>query len=255
MSDLFHEALSNEAIAIVFAIMASCPQHTFQVLTKRPERMLAWFAWLKEEAEDLQASVGEAPPSGHPEGGALAIMAGEAVLPGRGFAVACNAPWPLPNVWLGVSVEDQATADERIPLLLESPAALRFVSYEPAIGPVDFGEVPIGMFGPLRPHGGVGDQTPRLDWLIFGGESGPGARPCDIAWIRSAVGQCKSAGVPVFVKQLGARPIAQEGSNEAAMWAASHYAPIDDLGAIHTKNRSGADPSEWPEYLRVQNPG
>ena len=150
-----------------------------------------------------------------------------------GFNAACAAAWPLPNVWLGVSVEDQATAYERIPLLLQTAAAVRFVSYEPALGPVDFdrwlpcdhGIASTGDEGPVvllcrsperwrcdtchRKHDSEGkDIEPQvsLDWLIVGGESGPGARSFDLAWARSAIAQCRDAGVPVFMKQLGARP-------------------------------------------------
>src|SRR5690606_1555759 len=126
--------------------------------------------------------------------------------------------WPLKNVWLGVSVEDQKTADERILPLLRCPAAVRFVSYEPALGAVDFeraGAIEWDAVGGAT-GGGYSDfvrtshtfQRGLIDWLIVGGESGPGARPFDLAWARSLVEQCKAAGVACFVKQLGARPFA-----------------------------------------------
>jgi protein gp37 len=122
-------------------------------------------------------------------------------------------PWPLPNVWLGVSVEDQVTADERIPLLLETPAALHFASYEPALEAVDFSPW-------LLPQPG----RPGLGWLIAGGESGAGARPCDPAWIAAAVAQCRQAGVPAFTKQFG------------TAWARVN---------LGRRTRAG-DPAEWP---------
>lgn len=137
----------------------------------------------------------------------------------------------LENIWLGVSVEDQATADERIPLLYDTPAAVRFISYEPALGPVDFGK---WFFGDKRPY-----DTPlsRLHWLIIGGESGPKARPFDLTWARSAITQCRAAKIPVFMKQVGSKPT---GSGR----------PWFDHGMLsHAK---GGDPKEWPEDLRVR---
>ena len=146
---------------------------------------------------------------------------------------------------LGVSVEDQATAEKRIPWLLDSPAAVRFVSYEPALGPVDFTnldvmqhwDLPYHKHAPtirldaLRGHWkGPDDIITGLDWVIVGGESGPGARPFGIAWARSVVEQCREAGVACFVKQLGAHPY-----------------PSATL-----RDPKGGDPSEWPEDLRVR---
>jgi protein gp37 len=98
----------------------------------------------------------------------------------------------LPNVWLGVSVEDQKTADERIPLLLQTPAAVRWVSYEPALGPVDFANLRAGI-----------EAIGPLDWIVCGGESGPGARPMHPAWARRVRDQCQAASVPFFFKQWG----------------------------------------------------
>jgi len=137
-------------------------------------------------------------------------------------------------VWLGVSAEDQETADERIPMLLECPAAVRFVSLEPLLGPVDLAR--------WRPPHGEPDEDPRevgygpplgpaLDRVIVGGEIGPGARPCDVRWIRNVVRQCDEAGVPVFVKQLG--------SNSTV-----NATPLL-LGVGH-----GSNPADWPEDLR-----
>lgn len=208
-SDLFHEALSREAIDDVFAIMARCPQHTFQILTKRPERMLAYLSH-----EDVGRRIAETVEAANWEQGLDAEIDW------------CDCPpldvWPLPNVWLGVSVENQPTADARIPLLLKTLAAVRFVSYEPALGPVDFRK-----------------WTERLGWVIVGGESGPGARSFDIAWARNTVEQCKAVGVPVFVKQLGAKPV--DGSRYSMR-------PIP----LALKDRKGGDWDEWPADLRVR---
>lgn len=166
MSDLFHEALPDEAIDRVFAVMADCPHLTFQILTKRPERMLKWFS--------------------------------------SGLQMKVNPPWSDPNVWIGVSVEDQATADARIPLLLQTPAAIRFVSYEPALGPVDFRKE---------------TWTAGLDWIIAGGESGPGARPPHPDWFRSVRDQCAAAGVAFFFKQWGGtkKPTMLDGTRAPAL--------------------------------------
>lgn len=168
----------------------------------------------------------------------------------------------LPNVWLGVSVEDQATADARIPLLLEVPAAVRFVSYEPALGPVRFDRIAteeLGRLDALRGFHFVDGHnepisTPRLNWLIVGGESGPKARPFDIAWARSVVAQCKAAGVACFVKQLGARPIPLTPMRLPSFDAVTgrrHRGWIED-GHHAISDPAGADPAEWPEDLRVR---
>jgi len=201
MSDLFHESLPDEAIDRVFAVMALCPQHTFQVLTKRPERMRAYM-----RARD---GMGDA---------ALcrAINAIPAALGNRHGAL----EMPLPNVWLGVSVEDQAAADARIPILLDTPAALRFISAEPLLGPVDLTYLDTGRqpqeyeaerIDALR--GGVAWESDgtivarpsvgNIDWVIAGGESGPDARPMHPDWARSLRDQCAAAGVPYFFKQHG----------------------------------------------------
>lgn len=106
---------------------------------------------------------------------------------------------PLPNVWLGVSVEDQATADARIPLLLQTPASVRFVSYEPALGPVDFTRYLYPDYADAQNPTG----RPALNWIIAGGESGPGARPSNPDWFRTVRDQCQAAGIPFFFKQWG----------------------------------------------------
>lgn len=149
MGDLFHENIPDEWIDRVFGIMAMSPQHTFQVLTKRAERMREW-------------------ASGVPD-----------------------ARWPLPNVWLGVSAEDQQRADERIPCLRATPAAIRFLSIEPLLGPISLDLT--GLNQVYRP----------IHWVIAGGESGPGARPMHPDWPRGIRDQCEAAGVPFFFKQWG----------------------------------------------------
>jgi len=203
MTDLFGEWVPDEWIDRVCAVMALCPQHTFQVLTKRPERMREWYA--REPQDLINAQAGT-------------LMHWDDMP---------DAEWPLPNVWLGVSVEDQATADARIPLLLATPAAVRFVSYEPALGPVDFCHhaQPEGVvIDWLRGFDGGWPPIPGLDWVIVGGESGPGARPMHPKWARSARDQCAAAGVPFFFKQWGewvASADARVGACDAYFWPAA----------------------------------
>ncbi len=139
-------------------------------------------------------------------------------------------PWPLPNYWPGVSVEDQKRADERIPDLIATPAALRWVSFEPLIGPVG---LRLEWLAPFKDVDPALRPTPRLGWAVVGGESGDGARPYDLAWPRRIMDQCRSAGVPFFHKQAGAWPRADDRP----------------LGLVHAK---GGNPREWPVDLQVR---
>jgi protein gp37 len=177
LSDLFHDGVPDAVIDRVFAVMALSPQHTFQLLTKRPERMLGYLdkaiGRIADAVQPLRTDNEAVGPLPH-------------IMPGAAW-------WPLPNVWLGVSVEDQAAADARIPLLLATPAAKRFLSCEPLLGPVTLDYVPV--FGP--------DRERLLHWVIAGGESGPGARPMHPGWVRQLRDQCAAAGVPFFFKQWG----------------------------------------------------
>lgn len=226
-SDFFIEeadAWRDEA----FAIMALTPHLTYQVLTKRPERMQRY---LFGEKEPRWCAVSDA-----------VVRLGHSRREGA-------VGWPLPNVWLGVSVEDQATADARIPLLLQTPAAKRFVSYEPALGPVDFTRTRLPGGSTCSPlhvkegHYPLSGHIGPLDWIIVGGESGPEARPFDLAWAHATIQQCRAAGVACFVKQLG------------AVTVDSAFAEKDGTPALIMgfRDRAGANPAEWPEALRVQD--
>ena len=200
MSDLFHEELDDEQIDRVFAVMLLAPRHTFQVLTKRAARMRAYFA-----DPDLYERVLHAADEFRRRWPRL-----------NGIGIADPATSPARWIWLGVSVENQAAADERIPELLATPAAVRFLSCEPLLSPVDLWrwlvedarvthaeeDAPDGAIvdGRLR----VGSEWTRIDrlhWVIAGCESGPGARPCDAAWLRSLRDQCAAASVAFFLKQ------------------------------------------------------
>jgi len=199
MGDLFHEDCPDEWIAAVFGIMAAAPQHTFQVLTKRSWKLRSWFAWHAATAKRREW-IWE--PWRVCEDAAVELVPD---LP----AIGCETAWPLPNVWLGVSAERQTEADARIPDLLATPAAVRFVSAEPLLGPIDFCNLPsvsgIGRYlDTLSTAGATDSDLPhRLDWIIVGGESGPGAQPMRPDWARSIRDQCAAAGVPFFFKQWG----------------------------------------------------
>jgi len=266
MSDLFHPDVPDDFIDQVFAVMALCPQHTFQVLTKRPERMREYVSGLGASPGDR---IGDAcfDLEMRPEDSDCLVaniingFAWWRDMPERGVPLDGSHPlWPLPNTWLGVSVENQATADVRIPFLLQTPAALRFVSVEPLLAPVNLAKIP----APNQCHQDAlsgrnlwnGRPMERLDWLIVGGESGPKARPCDVEWIRSIVQQCKAAGVPCFVKQLGARPYDGATIEPTGEFRTSPETGHRQMGAtvrtLGLRSHKGADPSEWPEDLRVR---
>ncbi len=175
MGDLFHEGVPDEWIDQVFAVMAVCPQHTFQVLTKRAGRMREYFTSAPKRQSDWDCY--------------------------SGFEY---IDLPLPKVWLGVSVEDQTRADERIPHLLNTPAAVRFVSCEPLLGPVDLTDIRYLHVGRRFSRSALHTlDTPPLDWVIVGGESGPDARPMHPKWARSLRDQCAASGIPFFMKQWG----------------------------------------------------
>ena len=249
MGDLFHESVPDEWIDKVFAVMALAPQHTFQVLTKRADRMRDY---LSDGALN----------------GRIACASVDAHLPDE---LLRRPSIPLPNVWLGVSAEDQERADERIPLLLDTPAAVRFVSVEPQLGPVDLSRLEIARFrhdGEVAVPRKIGDvpaayvngldgsvwgkveadenyarvlgaDVGKLSWTIIGGESGPGARPFDLTWARSIIAQCKAAEVACFVKQCGSRPVDSNGGEVA-------------YGPILLRDKKGGIMSEWPHDLQIR---
>lgn len=240
MSDLFHDDVAFQFIAGVFGIMAACPDHTFQVLTKRPRRMLEFFEWCEQRADTGRSLF----PNDSRAWRTWQMLHVEArryasVPPHHGGL------WPLPNVWIGVSIEDQATADERIPLLLQTPAVVRFASAEPLLGPInlDFAldpfscticghagggqergegdyECPACGANEYKPDGGhlrqaSGTGRHGIDWVIAGGESGPKARATHPNWVYNLRDQCADVGVQFFFKQWGE-------------WAPISEFPIDD---------------------------
>jgi len=180
--DPFHAALTNDQIDQIFAVMALSPQHLFLVLTKRPTRLRDYLT-TRERAIAEHAicwstfSCINAPSVRWPNGVGRVLD----YIP-DGFVT-----WPLPNVWLGTSVEDQESADQRLQPLIETPAALRFLSAEPLLAGLDINR----------------DQLGALDWVIAGGESGPGSRPTLPDWVRSLRDQCTDNNVPFYFKQWG----------------------------------------------------
>lgn len=215
-SDFFIEEADEWRID-AWDIIARTPHLTYQILTKRPERILDHLPYK--------------------------------------WALGQEPPWP--NVWLGVSVEDQSTANERIPVLLRTPAARHWVSYEPALGPVRW------------TSDWLTGTVSKISWIIVGGESGPEARPFLIAWARSTLAQGRAAGTAIFVKQLGRWPMISEAVGEGPALLAS-LRRIDGEWPIGTRfgnptgnqalngrlallfDRAGADPREWPADLQVQ---
>ena len=220
MSDLFHEFVPDAFIDQIFAVMALAPQHTFQVLTKRVQRMNVYMTYWPNGMGRVH----------HVRSAVHRLLLGDrrdwsSDDPAWNRAMAATAVWPLPNVWLGVSVEDQETADYRIPLLLQTPAAVRWISAEPLLAPVDLGKWLWACCGNTttgaeymgqREEVCCNQPEPRdlLDRLDAGGESGPHARPTHPAWLHSLRDQCLAAGVPFFFKQWGEwLPISQQAES------------------------------------------
>ncbi len=255
MGDLFHEDVPDEWIDKVFAVMALSPQHTFQVLTKRAQRMRDYLCDIHLKRR-LCASFETISPS--------EFVKSLCAARGHGVSVVNVGCLPLANVWLGVSTERQQEADERIPLLLQTPAAVRFISAEPLLGPIDltgiraardpaepesewlFDALDIGdmyqqrfsnSFGEIWYDSGDGPyREAKLDWVIVGGESGHEARSMHPAWARSLRVQCEAAGVAFFFKQWGAwgpstpeRAAANPRSGWKALAAHPHVAKAEEL--------------------------
>ncbi len=234
--DLFAENVPDEWIDRVFAVMATAPQHTFQVLTKRAARMRHYLTdrdarqrWRKDAVE----------------------VAGMNMVMDGTIAQARKTTWPLPNVWLGVSAEDQRRADERVPDLLATPAAIRFVSAEPLLGPIYFTSLP--PFLDASRHLGVRlDALKRcgkysLDWIIVGGESGPGARPMHSDWVRSIRDQCADAGTAFFFKQWGAYLPAGQAMANGGQWLPADGNSLHASKALAGRFLDGVEHNAMPE--------
>lgn len=243
-SDLFGPWYTDEMIDQVFAVMAlRYREHIFQVLTKRPLRMRDY---LREPGRQLKIHQAANFIAG------TAYHAGKAtpesdewveVFDDDEVGTDGSVPWPLPNVWLGVSCEDQTTADMRIPDLLYTPAPIHFVSYEPALGPIEFR----GLFGMFNVLEGMGVGKARLNQIIYGGESGSNARPADVQWAFETLRHCRHYDVSFFLKQLGAR--AYNGKSPAV---SLNHLSADPRRYLKLKDRKGENMDEWYEDLRVR---
>lgn len=241
MSDLFHESVPDDFIAQVFAVMSGCPQHTFQVLTKRHARMRALVS-----SDAFRAEV--------------------AVWAGRRFENGdlmhdrvAYRNWPLPNVWLGVSAENQHWAEIRVHALLSTPAEVRWVSAEPLLGPIDLrnlkarnGALIDALCGDVKsPKGEIYAACPgSVSWVVAGGESGAGARPMHPDWARSLRDQCQSARVPYLFKQWGAHRWVEHSRYDDATqcWVADGIEPQRVAKKLAGRELDGR---EWNEYPRV----
>lgn len=261
MGDLFHENVPEKFIDRVFAVMALANNHVFQILTKRPQRMQEYLNNFTFDRM-IENCMDEEGYSQIPRYTMQKIMH----LFGK-FPSSMLYPieprrnqWPLPNVWLGVSVEDQKTADARIPLLLQVPAAVRWVSAEPLLGTVNL-ESTLGgtqWIGGQRgchgTHKGNGtEDCPHdkhhhhdhrcnrgLDWVVVGGESGSNARPMHPDWVRGLRDQCSAAGVTFFFKQWG------EWTQRSLMTInGKPHGGSMDFGAVDPQCK------KWPDIIRM----
>lgn len=248
MTDLFGDWVPDEWIDHTFAVAAMTPHITYQILTKRAERLPRYYADLARArarwAEIIEREYLELSPC-------LGHLIDD---------LQDSEPTPLSNVWHGVSVENQACADERIRHLVKIPAAVLFLSVEPLLGSVGLtrldngcGETYNALTAEVTTHRGHtfrASDTRPIDWVIVGGESGHGARACDLQWIRSIVKQCRDADTHCFVKQLGSKPIGTwqplHGTDTLAI-----SSPAFD-GHWRLNDKKGGDLSEMPEDLRVR---
>jgi len=235
MGDLFHEEVLRNIQTLIWGIMAGCHDQTFLVLTKRPERMSDFLNWVtkKDPTKALGWALHNAPIN-YPR------------------AIDLNPfSWPLKNVWLGVTAENQEMADKRIPILLDTPAAVRFVSVEPMLGPVDLEVVPCGA---CNHQGNIvvswnengrcsrcdGRRFEWPDWVICGGESGYDARPAHPDWIRNLRDQCKENNVPYFFKQWGAWVACEQKEHgEDIILAPQVPIPVREIKEMRTMTPDG----------------
>jgi len=233
MTDLFHERVTYEMRDRIWAVMALCQDHIFMVLTKREQQLADYMLSRTENLEhitfqiELLLHAGWTTPKNMTvekvERPFIHPLTGEKR--GTTKVTEISYPWPLPNVWLGVTAEDQDCFDRRVPKLAAVPAEKRFVSMEPMLGPIDASLL-----------------LPALDWVLIGGESGIGARPMRERWVRAVLEQCRSRRVPAYVKQMG------------AWWQSLAATSLHATGISKARRRDpkGENPEFWPPDLRVR---
>lgn len=228
MTDFFLDLWPDEFLDAFMAVVAIRQDIDFQILTKRPERMREYLGRPdagRKSGDAAKVAISSIVATFRSDWDSPIVQSGKGLVGIQtGTTKATSVQWPLPNLWLGVSAENQKYADERIPILRQTPAAIRFISYEPAIGPIFSRHI-------TAPR--VSDPSDRIDWIIVGGESGPNARPFNHAWAMNMIIQCRITGIPCFVKQLGTLQIYGD-----------HKEPVRhiDIG----------EPRYWPEELRVR---
>ena len=241
LCDPFDDEVPIEWLADFLDLIRGTPNLDWLILTKRPQNIIERIDWITNKEIHKNPS----------DENSL-----------REWLVTWTCSDAPKNLWLGVSVENQATADERIPLLLQIPAKVRFVSYEPALSVVDFKK----LLRCPRDHNGDGDcdfhkqGCPQIHQVIVGGESGPHARPCNLDWIRSTVRQCREAGCCCFVKQLGSNAVVRNDAEDDRLWPGATIPFRDDYEPTHQgeiaplrlRHPKGGDMEEWPEDLRVR---
>jgi len=265
VTDEYLDFWPDEFLDRIWAVRALTPNLIHQVLTKRPGRMAEYLnlrsPGIGAKGHACKEAIVAAIVLWHesqaltkfPLSNQLAVHPLRAAQDVREWKT-----WPLPNVWLGISVENQDVARDRITNLLKCPSAIRFLSVEPLISRVDLDmiyEIPEWVSPFARGDSAVG----MISWVIVGGESGPGARACNLDWIRRIVRRCKDAGVACFVKQLGARIAVPNDSGKEWPRGGDEWTHLDDGPSyqgepidIRLDDSKGGDPSEWPEDLRVR---
>ncbi len=272
-SDLFHPKIPFEYIAAAYAVMVTARQHTYQVLTKRPERMLEFYQWVDAQATQHGDHLDTLEDARYAFLRSCFVEKSDPEVELR-----THEPPSWDHIWAGTSAEDQKRLDERMVFLRQIPAKVRWLSVEPMLGPVDLTEYihPSHMTRCLVHHNrtehpcGSGpdplsadcdvcgiewhDDRPDVQWIVVGGESGRGARPCAYEWIERVAQQCCEAKVPVFVKQLGALIVSEHRAAEtveeanACRKAAGHSLRDDRwLWFAGLRDAKGSDPSEWPD--------
>ena len=235
MSDLFHEDVPYEFIYDIWDVMVKNRQHTFLILSKRPDRMQSFIERVMVNRMDYAYMLGNTPEGKEARKWALK---------------------PVQNVWLGVTAENQQRADERIPILLEIPAAVRFVSVEPMLGLVDLTGIRFDRNTIMNVLEGCGinrlspcQSIPnafceKINWVICGGETGPGARPMHPDWVRSLRDQCQDSGVPFFFKQWGEFEYLRQGAKNGDGKIVAHKVGKKRAGRL-------LDGREWNEMPEV----